>query len=27
MMFTSFAATDGISRQPETIGQTISIAN
>ena len=27
MMFTSFAATDGICRQPETIGQTISIAN
>jgi hypothetical protein len=27
MMFTSFAATDGICRQPETIRQTISIAN
>jgi hypothetical protein len=27
MMFTSFVATDGICRQPETIGQTISIAN
>ena len=27
MTFTSFAATDGICRQPETIGQTIGMAN